>query len=362
MYPAGTVTATASWGARLDKRINMTIYQTIRYLSPALIFNIALFCASHAQSAEEAAQIAVGNTVRVLTYNINALPKPVGKKTDRRINRITEILQERRAEGTQPNIVVLQEAFGKRCDPLIEQTGYKYVVRGPGRKAGKSKQSTSWNVEGTRTYAKTPKAQKFLGSGLIILSDFEIKNPKFVTFDGQSCAGLDCLANKAIIMTDVSVPGIDTPLHLVTSHFNSNDSAKAPSAVRLRAHQKQTDTLAKFLSRLSNKASPLIIAGDFNTRLSQRYQYFREEINALDAAERCLEIGENCILDARTKATEILYHTADKQFYRSGTTAILRPVYIERNFKESLQGRPLSDHTGYEVHYSFDAPKASKNK
>ncbi len=324
--------------------------------SMAVVLGLALaLSARYAKTDDAGLASAPGASLSVLTYNINALPSPVARNKTPRLNRIAQILKQRRAAGTQPDIVVLQEAFGERCDVIIEESGYKYIVRGPGRKEGRSKEATSWKVEGGKSYAKTPKAQKFMGSGLIILSDFEITNPKFYTFDGQSCAGLDCLANKAIIMGEISVPGMAMPLQLVTSHFNSNRSAKAPGAIRLRAHQKQTDTLAKFLSRLSTTTAPLIIAGDFNTRLPERYQYFREEINALDAAESCLETGLNCVLEANTAEAEILYHTADKQFYRSGTTALIRPIYIERNFKESLQGRQLSDHTGYEVHYALGA-------
>ncbi len=308
-------------------------------------------------SAALSAPTVMPQTLRILTYNINALPSPVKRHKTSRLNRIAQILKERRAQGTQPDIVVLQEAFGSRCDVIIEQSGYKYVVRGPGRKTGKLARGTSWGVEGGRSYTKRLKPQKFMGSGLIILSDYEIKNPVFTTFGGKACAGLDCLANKAIVMTEISIPGMDTPINLVTSHFNSNRSAKAPGAVRLRAHQKQTDILAKFLSRTTNMDAPLILAGDFNTKLPVRYQYFREEINALDAAETCLTTGMNCVLGGETLPSEVLYLTDDKQFYRSGSATLLRPVFIERNFREQLDGRDLSDHDGYEVHYALGSTK-----
>jgi endonuclease/exonuclease/phosphatase family metal-dependent hydrolase len=299
-------------------------------------------------------------TLRVLTYNINALPSPVKRHKTSRINKIAEILKARRVKGTQPDIVVLQEAFGARSNVIIEQSGYRYVVRGPGRKTGKVDRGTSWDVQSGRSYTQRTKPQKFMGSGLIILSDFEIQNPVFTTFGGKACAGLDCLANKAIVMTKISVPGLTTPVTLVTSHFNSNRSAKAPGAVRLRAHQTQTDILAKFLSRTTNSESPLILAGDFNTKLAERYRYFREEINALDAAEICLKTGTQCVLGNETAPSEILYLTDDKQFYRSGSAVLVKPVYIERNFRGYVEGRALSDHTGYEVLYTLDATLLAK--
>ena len=322
----------------------------MRGMQALIFFGVWLLCAHSAQAADAVAP----RVLRVLTYNINALPSPVKRHKTVRLNRIAEILKERRAKGTQPDIVVLQEAFGSRCDVIIEQSGYKYVVRGPGRKSGKNGRGTPWGVEGGHSYNKPAKTQKFMGSGLIILSDYKITNPVFTTFGGKACAGLDCLANKAIMMTEISIPGLKEPVKLVTSHFNSNRSAKAPGAVRLRAHQKQTDILAKFLSRTTDMQAPVILAGDFNTKLPVRYQYFREEINALDAAEICLATGMSCALGDQTIPSEILYLTDDKQFYRSGSATLLTPVFIERNFRESIEGRALSDHTGYEVHYALD--------
>ncbi len=294
-------------------------------------------------------------TLRVLTYNINALPSPIKRHKSARLERIAQILRQRRALGTQPDVVVMQEAFSKGSDALIAQSGYRYAVRGPGRKAGKSHDRAPWTVEGGRSYMRRTKVQKFMGSGLVILSDYPLQDPVFVTFGNAACAGLDCLANKAIMMTRIAVPGMPEPVQLVTAHFNSNRSAKAPSVVRLRAHQKQTDILAKFLARTSSRKAPLIIAGDFNTSQRLRYQYFRREINALDAAESCLQSGRNCVLGDTTSVDEILYQTDDKQFYRSGGAVLLTPVYIERNFQDMVDGRPLSDHAGYEVLYRLDA-------
>ncbi len=332
----------------------------IRYpfalIGTAFVSGLIALSTLQAQAAESTPDI-----LSILTYNINALPSPVKRHKTSRLNRIAEILKERRENGTQPDIVVLQEAFVDRSNVIIEQSGYKYVVRGPGRKSGKKQIGTSWNVEGGHSYAKGQKIQKFMNSGLIILSDFEITNPVFTTFGADACAGLDCLANKSIVMIEISVPGMDTPVHLVTSHFNSNRSSKAPGAVRLRAHQKQTDILAKFLARTSSIKAPLILAGDFNTKPPRRYQYFREKIDTLDVAEVCLERGEVCILDTNTEISEILYLTNDKQFYRSGSAILLTPIYIERNFRETVQGRPLSDHTGYEVHYEYDVRKNTGN-
>ncbi len=306
-----------------------------------------------------AAQAApVPRTLRVLTYNINALPSPIKRHKSARLERIAQILRQRRAMGTQPDIVVMQEAFSKGSDALIAQSGYKYAVRGPGRKAGKSRGRAPWAVEGGRSYARRTGVQKFMGSGLVILSDFPLQDPVFTTFGNEACAGLDCLANKAIVMTRVDVPGLSEPVQLVTTHFNSNHSAKAPAVVRLRAHQKQTDILAKFLARTASLKAPLIMAGDFNTSQPPRYQYFRREINALDAAEHCLQNGSDCVLGGTTTPEEILYQTDDKQFYRSGSATLLTPVYIERNFRETVNGRPLSDHAGYEVLYRLDAKGA----
>ena len=68
-------------------------------------------------------------TLRVLSYNVNDLPWPLRKKAKSQMKFIGRDLARRRAEGTAPDIVLLQEAFTNRSKKLVKKAGYPYVKR-----------------------------------------------------------------------------------------------------------------------------------------------------------------------------------------------------------------------------------------
>ena len=308
-------------------------------------FSISASEASPAVEIEENTQV-----LRVLSYNINGLPKALTKGKGPLFERIAELLRERRARGDQPHLVLLQEAFDKRTSIIAETTGYKYVFKGPGRRETSRKGQAHYNPATRKGYAVREDPQKIAGSGLYILSDFPLSDAKFKAFDSDQCAGFDCLSNKAIQFVRVQTPFIDSPIDIVNSHFNSRSSAKAPGKIVLKAHMSQTDVLAKFLDQYQ-RGYPVIIAGDFNTKQDKRYQYFTSTIGLLDAGEICLTHASSCRVGTGTKTEELLYRTNDKHFYESSKSATLIPVWAARNFDEVFDGKPLSDHLGYEVHY-----------
>ncbi len=290
------------------------------------------------------------SVLRLLSYNINGLPKTLTKGKPPLFNRIAEILRERRTAGTQPHVVLLQEAFDKRTSVIADTTGYKYVYKGPGRRDTSRKGRAHWTQATRKAYALRPDPQKIAGSGLYILSDFPIMDARYKAFDSDECAGFDCLSNKAIQFARLQTPFADQPIDIVNSHFNSRGSAKAPGKIVLKAHRKQTDLLVKMLGAF-RKGYPIVIAGDFNTKQDKRYTYFSENVNLMDAGKVCLSNKAFCSLAAGTKEDEILYRTNDKQFYEDSAAVRLQPIWAARNFTETLDGKPLSDHLGYEVHY-----------
>lgn len=303
-----------------------------------------------AREGDSAVEGADAPVLRLLSYNINGLPSTLTKGKLPLFERIAEILRERRAAGTQPQVVVLQEAFDKRTALIAETTGYQYVYKGPGRRDTSRKGKAHW-VQGTRKgYAQRPDPQKIAGSGLYILSDYPIFDARYKAFDSDACAGFDCLSNKAIQFARIQTPFSETPIDIVNSHFNSRSSAKAPGKIVLKAHRKQTDLLAKYLDQFS-KGYPVIIAGDFNTKQDKRYQYFRQNINLIDAGEACLSERQTCNIREGTREEELLYRTNDKQFFANSQSMRLEPIWAGRNFDEELNGKPLSDHLGYEIHY-----------
>lgn len=327
----------------------MTIWAKTAAIGAALAIAPMVQATSLPTVASEDQQLPL---LRVLSFNINALPdllKSGGQEVDQ-YQRIAEILRERRAKGTHPQIVVLQEVFDNKASVIAETTGYAYVVKGPGRREASKKGKAHWSMRARKTYTNFDDPQKLTGSGLVILSDFPVLEAQHKAFDSDMCAGFDCLANKAIQMVRVAVPGLDRPLDIINSHFNSRRSAAAPKKLVFRAHQRQTETLEWFMHKL-DQGNPLVLAGDFNTREKARYRYFRERIDLTDSAEACLAMDGTCVVDSGTKVEEVLYDTNDKHFFVGSDCHGLTPVHIVRNFTEMVNGKPLSDHLGYEVHY-----------
>lgn len=329
-------------------------YKIITALKLSMIFLLTYMNVSPAFAASEGIQAPQVERelplLRVLSYNVNGLPPPVKTKKMPLYTRIAEILRERRAAGTQPHIVLLQEAFDKRTATIAETTGYKYVFKGPGRRDRSKKGKVHWAPSTLKNYAQFSDPQKFTGSGLYILSDFPLFDAQYKVFDSDACAGIDCLSNKAIQFARIEVPFFEQPIDIVNSHFNSRSSAKAPGRITLNAHKKQTDVLSKYLLEYQ-KGYPVVLAGDFNTKQDKRYSYFKSQIPFLDVGEVCLSLQQACALGEGTKPAEILYNTNDKQFFESSDKLALEPVWVGRNFSELHEGRPLSDHLGYEVHY-----------
>lgn len=290
-------------------------------------------------------------TLRVLSYNINGLPPPLEKRKQPLYDRIAEILRERRIAGNQPHIVLLQEAFDKRTAVIAEQTGYPYVVKGPSRREGPKKTKAHYSLKSRKAYAISGTAQKFTNSGLYILSDFPIKEAFHEVFDADACAGIDCLSNKSVVLARVDVPGLPVPVDIVTTHFNSLRSAKAPPRLTKAAHAAQSDVLQRFIEKTVLADAPVILAGDINTKFPSRYEYFISRVDAMDAGIDCVDHPTVCIVGPDTDPQNLVFNTNDKHFIADSPRVDITPIYAVRNFKETLDGRELSDHSGYEIHY-----------
>lgn len=299
-----------------------------------------------------AVQVKKPQKLRVLSYNIQALPPPIKSGKAPLFSRIAELLRERREEGTHPHVVLLQEAFDSKSNVIADTSGYRYVLKGPGRKTDAKRGKAHWVQQTRKAYVSFTDPQKFMGSGLVILSDYPILEGKHKSFHSDECAGIDCLANKSIQMARIAVPGVSQPVDVINSHFNSHRSAAAPSKVTLAMHKKQTDKLRWFMEKVTD-GNPLIVAGDFNTKQMPRYEYFDRKIGLLDAGKVCLESYGLCRIPPTTQQDEILYNTNDKHFFGGSDRITMEPSFIERNFDEKLDGKELSDHLGYEVHYSL---------
>lgn len=263
-------------------------------------------------------------SLTVLTYNIQGLPSEDEAWHDR-YAKIGKILSEQRDKGTAPQIVAIQEAFHPRTDELVAESGYPYFRFG------------------ARGNSHNP-----LPSGLIILSEYPIETA--ATIDYRSCVGWDCWANKGALHVRVRFPGLAVPLDIFNTHMNAGPDD--PSSERDRAmevRREQSLELLKFIRDVSLPEAARILPGDYNFRPGDSdYEAYARGLGGANAAETCA-VEKNCAGEA--DPGKAWRESVDHIFFKAPEGTELKPVSLEQNFKENVDGKPLSDHWGLQTRY-----------
>jgi endonuclease/exonuclease/phosphatase family metal-dependent hydrolase len=270
-------------------------------------------------------------TLRVLTYNIWGIP--LGDEDELFIGRhdrygeIGRILARQRKEGTAPQIVAIQEAFHPRTPELVKEAGYPYAKAGNQTRRG-----------------------KLLGSGLWILSEYPIEEVK--TVDYADCTGTDCWANKGAIAARIRVPGLPTPVVFVDTHLNADTDSGSPTPDETRKIRiSQLAQFAALVDEIARPGEPVILAADFNFRPGDEdYRLVSSRPGFSDGVARCLK--GNC--DAQAGLEGEWRGSVDHHFFSSGALDVA-PVLARQVFTRPVDGTPLSDHVGLEVHYKLIA-------
>ena len=273
--------------------------------------------------------------IKVLTYNIAGLPKKINKV---RFKRIKEILEQRKLDGTYPDVLLFQEAFTEKSQKAFRDLSPEKIFKGPRS-----------NIFG----------RKIFSSGTYIVSDHEFLATERKSYRGK-CAGWDCFANKGIAFAKVKIDGIPFPIDIVTTHMQSNSKVSDKKASKAR--KKQIAVIEEFFEKYVDETVPMILAGDINLKPDNprkpHYGIFKEsisadELTAINSGNYCLKNPSLCKIDPETKTEEIYEDTHDHQFFRATPEVKVEPVFLSRNFREVFEGDPLSDHYGYEVHYKI---------
>ena len=293
----------------------MTFLKQNRHLKLFLIFCFVFLNTTKANSFE----------LRVLSYNIQGLPIPFFYDHTRYLDIGKKIL-ERKKLGNEPHIIAIQEGFHHRVSELIDIVKYPHVFYGPKAKGGK------------------------VSSGLIYLSKFPILENRKMAF--KNCTGFDCMSRKGAHLIKIQIPGTNLQIKIVNTHMNANDSEYYdPDAAQCRLEQLQEIRDFYWTYDFDHKSADIIL-GDFNFAYNEyeftSFEYFMDMKNS---AMWCLEAGTCRGEDPR----EDLQIAIDHQFFKNGTDVKLTPVFFERNFREVVNGRYLSDHLGHEVHYKVES-------
>lgn len=261
-------------------------------------------------------------SLTVLTYNIQGLPSDNEAWHDR-YAKIGAILRERREKGTAPQIVAIQEAFHPRTDELIAESGYPYYRYG------------------ARGNSHNP-----LPSGLIILSEYPIEIA--ASIDYRSCVGFDCWANKGALHVRVLAPGLTVPLDVFNTHMNAGPDEPGPERDRARdVRQEQQGELLAFIRNVSLPGAAKIFLGDYNFRPGDSdYESFAAGLGGANAAETCAT-QPRC--SGEPDPGKAWRESVDHIFFKAPVGMSLQPVALEQNFKEIIDGKPLSDHWGLQA-------------
>ncbi len=297
-------------------------------------------------------------TLKVLTYNIEGLGFPARKGRPPELRQIGSRLSAMFAAGTGPDIALFQEMFSGAAKNAVGSSGYPAIAPGP-RRTTRAFESTRERLPGKAKLTRGEAGIHFQGSGLAIASRWPIVASDVRAFGSRSCAGLDCLANKGIMLARVFIPGLPTPIDVYDTHMNSRGASKAPAARNLAAHDRQALEASEFIDDTHDDAFPVIFGGDFNMRHSEpRWENFTRYQSMTLVHRVCVDPASGCEVKMSWDGDAPWMDTQDLQFFFPGSRASIRPVRVEALFDGSPDSPQLSDHDGYMVTYRIEWPAA----
>jgi len=321
-------------------------------------------CASTAAVAQSAVQApAFDGSLSVMTYNVKGAPWPVTHGRGHDLRAIGARLAQLRAEGRNPHIVLLQEAFSADARAIARQAGYRFVVQGPDANARNPERASAPDAAflAARSFFHGERSGKLFDSGLMLLSDFPVTNIRRLSYPAFACAGIDCMANKGALLATVEIPGAPAPVDIVTTHLNSRHHARVADSRSLYAYSRQVALLAQFIAANRDPSHPLIVAGDFNVgRASDRGTALEASLPAWGAnvpvSEALDMVGQAGQPPLAPDTEAVIRRNTDFEFFAPGSLAALTPRTISVPFGREPNGRMLSDHLGYTITFGL-APR-----
>ena len=290
--------------------------------------------------------------VSVLTYNIRGLPWPIATGRHAALKKIGRELAALRAEGRQPDIVLIQEGFRGEVADLVKASGYRYWAQGPTR-SERPRDAPPADARGFKRALYRASGEgwgKFTSAGLHVLSDAPITDVSDIVY--RYCAGLDCLANKGAMLARVALPGVPGEVDVVNTHLNSKRASRAPLKRSLEAHNLQVEELLTFINSHRAAGAPLLVGGDFNVKGSAaRYDHLADARPYKVVSEFCSAPASACDGQTPQHGAEPWLRSQDLQGFEAAPAVDVRPIRVDTVFGRNASGFRLSDHDGYLVRY-----------
>lgn len=296
-------------------------------------------------------------TLSVLTYNVEGLTWPARTGRAPSLRAIGDRLAALRVAGQAPDIILFQEMFSGAAKRAVAATGYPAIVTGP-RRTTRARDVTRKALPGKSDIKRGEIGLHLTGSGLAIASRYPIIDGAMHAYGRRSCAGIDCLANKGVVLARVAIPGVPTPIDIYDTHMNSRGASRAPAHRNLAAHDRQSLEASAFIARTHDHGYPVIFGGDFNMRHSeQRWDNF-SRYQSLDLVHRvCADPASDCDVRLSWDGDAPWMDTQDLQFFWPGDQVAIRPIRVEAMFDGGSSGPQLSDHDGFLVTYRLSWPR-----
>jgi endonuclease/exonuclease/phosphatase family metal-dependent hydrolase len=290
-------------------------------------------------------------TLSVLTYNVEGLawPARTGRAGD--LRRIGAHLAALRAAGKAPDVVLFQEVFSGPAKKAVLATGYPAIVPGPRRTTPHMRMFTA-RLPDRANLRRGEVGLRLTGGGLVIASRHPVLLTRNQAYGRRSCAGLDCLANKGIMLARITMPGVPVPIDVYDTHMNSRGASRVAAPRNLAAHGRQATEASAFIDRSHDDRYPIVFGGDFNMRRSQaRWENFTRYQPMQLVHRVCMQPGSGCDVRMSWDDDEPWVDTQDLQFFQSGPGIAIRPIRVEALFDGGPNGPTLSDHDGFLVTY-----------
>jgi endonuclease/exonuclease/phosphatase family metal-dependent hydrolase len=298
----------------------------------------------------------LSTSLRVLTYNVEGLGFPARRNRAHRLNQIAQQLAAHRLRGTAPDIILFQEVFSASAQKALANTGYPAIVQGP-RRSTKPLDTTRTPLPGRSKVTRGEIGLRLTSSGLAIASRYPIIAAENVAFSKRSCAGIDCLSNKGVMLARVMIPGVPTPVDVYNTHMNSQGASRAPQKRHRAAHARQVGETSFFIDATHDDRFPLVFGGDFNMRESKpRWETFSAHQPLRLVHHVCQDPTSACDVKMSWDGDEPWMDTQDLQFFWSGSPVAIAPISIEPMFDGSPGSPKLSDHDGLMVTYRLSWP------
>ncbi|WP_416464653.1 endonuclease/exonuclease/phosphatase family protein [Sphingomonas sp. VDB2] len=301
----------------------------------------------------------------VMTYNIHGLPWPVAWGRSSAFAQMTRQLGALRAQGRQPHVVLLQEAFTQQAQAIGHAAGYPYVVEGPSADMGSTEpaDATDARYMAAGSWARGEGLGKYVGSGLQLLSDFPIVGVRRMAFPAFACAGYDCLANKGALMVSLRLPGRADRVDIVTTHLNSRHASGVADDRSLQAYRLQVRYLSDFIRKAHDPARPLIVAGDFNVgsvapRRAALLSHVRTDWSQDGDIDDAFGDAVRHHMPLSDDARYAHWRARDWQFYTPGHSTDIELERLDVPFGHAADGSMLSDHVGYTATFDLNPRRA----